>query len=248
MSEWSKRNAYEPEEALRALVRVREKGQVSLDEAWAIWVPLHVMEFAATKRNDDEVAEANRRLKRNLCSLLMATPHGYVYALVLGGEDNTISLTSPTLHEQACYYLQSLMHNPRPLSDNEGHKVLCAALTGAIAWEHARKICALQVRSENALPASLRRLASWLIDEPEFPVRRGRPSETNSRRDEGIRRIAAALAENFSLPLQSGFGSHRDSICSVISDVFARCGYAMTDDAIRKVIQKKRQAVGARKK
>lgn len=242
MSEWAKRGAYEPKEAIDALCRVGEQGQVSLCEAWAIWLPLHIMELAAKGRGDDEVAEANRSLKGSLRLILNQTPHGLAYAIVLAFEDGTLNFPAsvPSLADQAHTRLQS--HFPEseagvpPLTEQDGSVVFTAALTSRDSWNRAKRICATQLKNGSPLPPSLSRLSGWMLDGAELPVRRGRPSGANIRRDYVIRCMAELLTDRFGLPVQGGFGSHNDSICSVISDVFSKCGYAMTDDAIRKVV------------
>lgn len=241
-SDWAKRGAYEPKEAIDALCRVCEQGQVSLSEAWAIWFPLHIMELAAKGRGDDEVAEANRSLKGVLRSILMNTPHGSAYAIVLALEDGTLDLpvSVSSLADQAHTRLQ--FHVPeseagaQPLTEQEGSEVFAAALTSRDNWIHAKRICATQLKSGNPLSPSLSRLSGWMLDGAEFPVQRGRPSGANIRRDCVIRCMAELLTDRFGLPVQGGFGSHNDSICSVISDVFSKCGYEMTADAVRKVV------------
>lgn len=241
-SEWAKRGAYEPKESIDALCRVCEQGQVSLSEAWAIWLPLHIMELAAKGRGDDKVAEANRSLKRYLTSVLMKTPHGLAYAMVLACEDGSLGLPEPTptlsdlLYASLCYRFPNPEAVTLPLTEQASDNLFLVALTSRRSWDHIKKICAAQLKNDNRLSPRLSRLSGWMLDGAEFPVQRGRPSGANVRRDFVIQCMAELLTDRFGLPVQGGFGSHNESICSVISDVFSKCGYEMTADAVRKVV------------
>lgn len=126
-----------------------------------------------------------------------------------------------------------------PLNDDDARDMIASAADDPLAWDYVLIVCSNALITGMVLPDQLKVFAGLaLVKSPPKP-KRGRSKFKNNYRDLVMSGIADHLKTQFGLPLSRGFGSKNDSICSILAEVLAQYGHHLTEDAIRKVIEKK---------
>ena len=124
------------------------------------------------------------------------------------------------------------------LTDEVAVELTSEALESNEAKTFLTQVCITVLLEGKDLPLILRYFVAMLLTEPPSKSRPGRRKTTNEERDKFIATLGEALKQLFGLPLSRGYGSSNDSCCSIIAETMADYGFHMTEDAIRKVIER----------
>ena len=195
-----------------------------------------------------KIVDLIRRTKAQLC----ATPRGllhYFFSQAFEGEKVTFpdQTNLKLLNENKS--LVERFGDPEnlhaPLTDRSAAEIVSAAVASETAWEFVKEVCYYELMSERQIPMALRKFSaiSMMGYTPKSPL--GRRRSTNESRDSTVIQLAKTLDDYFALPLSRGVNSKSDSICRAISETMGLYGLNMTEDAIRKIIEKAKKSTDA---
>lgn len=195
-------------------------------------------------RRNAELADIER-LRKGIASRLGSTARGltyYVFSLMADGGKLRFPDTRVIHEYKAVSQLSNQYGEPDnlicPLTDEVAAEMASAAFSDAHAWLYVKQVCVTELFAGRELPEILRIFAGLALLKPSHLATRGRKKTTNEVRDSTISRIGLGLKTVFRLPLSRGVGSTTDSVCSIISETMSAHGLSMSEDAIRKIIEK----------
>lgn len=124
------------------------------------------------------------------------------------------------------------------LTDEVVIELVEAAMRDGEVWNYTKRLCANELQSDRELHPLLLKFVGYALVIPPTKRKAGRPALKYTARNEFFSLVATHLQSSFNLPFSRGIGSQSDSACSVISDTMSAFGLHMTEEAIRKAIEK----------
>jgi hypothetical protein len=196
------------------------------------------------KQNDSEMRKIDNS-RSEIISQLAKTPRGFLHYTFsecsLGGK---IEFFDPTEFMQMQGIAEIfkkygfLAEAHQPISDEVALNLVNAAMQDELVWKYVKEICSTRLVDGKEMPRPLQRFAGHALT--SLPPRRssGRSKFKNKYRNQVIVMASKFLISVYELPVTRAVGSQNDSVTSLLAEVMAHYGLHMTEDAIRKVLDK----------
>ncbi len=184
-------------------------------------------------------------IERRIQLVFVSTPHRRAFYLFFGLAKGG-KLEFPDMTQADGFRLVSRLidRNGSPdelkveLTDETVVDLIEAAVSDGMAWDYTKTLCANELLSGRELHPLLLKFVgvALLVTSPKKAV--GRSGLKNKARNRVLAMAARLLRPGFDLPFSRGVASKADSVCSVLSETMMIFGLHMTEDAIRKAIEK----------
>jgi hypothetical protein len=184
-------------------------------------------------------------LKHRLLTKIVSSAHGFTYlTLSLFEEDGGLRFLDGTEGEK--FREVSLLIDKYGMPESFNSELTLevvielveATMKDAQVWNYTKRLCANELQCGRALHPLLLRFVGVALVVPAQKGKAGRSGLKNAYRNQVLSNLAGHLKSHFGLPFSRGVGSHSDSVCSVISDAMMAFGLHMTEETIRKAIEK----------
>ena len=197
-----------------------------------------------SRRKAKKLAELGG-LKNKMAIAICNSPRGFTY-LALSEVENDGKLEFPDITEAENFSkVRSLLDRfGHPglfnsiLTDEDATVLVELAINDPEAWAYTKMLCSRQLQLGRELHPILLKFTGLALMVPQKKGRPGRPGLKNVVRNQYLAFLGRTLQSRYELPFVGGVTSQSDSACSVISEVMVAFGVHMTEEAIRKAIEK----------
>jgi hypothetical protein len=195
-------------------------------------------------RRSEELARLEH-LKDRLLTKIVSSAHGFThFMLSIFEEEGGLKFPDRTEGEKFREVFLLIVKYGLPeafnseLNDEVVIELVEATMRDPLVWNYTKRLCANELHQGRELHPLLLRFVGIALDVPTKKGKAGRSGFKNVHRNQVFSDVGVHLQSHFGLPFTRGLGSQSDSVCSVISDALMAFGLHMTEEAIRKAIEK----------